>query len=92
MNAANSQKERNLARVNYIQLEDNNIRAQEDYDNLFYKLDSDAKQESSPLDFCRSLQCSDFPGQLNNPNSEKLEDMSHLEGTEGCSKPKYFTW
>ena len=82
-----SRKGEKLARVNYIQLEDNNIRAQEDYFNLFYQLDSDAEQESSPQDFCRPLKRSDFPDQLNNPNSEKLEDVSYLEGTEGCNKP-----
>ena len=82
-----SWKEEKLARANYIQHEDKDIRAQEDYNNLFYELDSDAKQESSPQDFCRPLQRSDCPGQLNNPNSEKLEDMSRLEGTEGCIQP-----
>jgi len=64
-----SQKREKLARVNYIQLKDKDIRAQEDYNNLFYKLDSNAEQESSPQDFCRPLQHSDFSGQLNNPNS-----------------------
>jgi hypothetical protein len=63
------------------------LRAQEDYNNLFYELDSNTKQESSPQDFCRPLQHSDFPAQLNNPNSEKLEDVSCLEGTEGSNKP-----
>jgi hypothetical protein len=78
-----SRKREKLARVNCIQLENNDIRAQEDYDNLFYELDSDAEQESSSQDFCRPLQHSDLPTQLNNPDSEKLEDMSSLEGTKG---------
>ena len=76
-----------MARVNYIQLKYNDVKAQEDYDNLFYELDSDAKEESTQQDFCKPLQHSDFPNQLSNPNSEKLEDMSHLEGTEGPKQP-----
>ena len=69
-----------MARVNLVWLKDSDVRAREEYDSLFYELDSDTKNE---LDFCRPLQCSDFPNQLSNPNSDKLEDMSRLEGTEG---------
>jgi len=57
-----------MARVNYIQLESNDIRAQEDYNNLFYNLESEAKEESNLQDFCRPLQCSDLPTQLNIPD------------------------
>src|SRR6202167_2291813 len=75
-----------MARVNLVQLEDNDVRAQEEYDSLFYELDSDAENELTQQDFCRPLQRSDFPTQLSNPNSEKLEDMSRLEGTEGPNR------
>jgi hypothetical protein len=78
-----SRKGEKLARVNYIRLENNDIRTQEDYDNLFYELDSNSEQESSSQDFCRPLQHSDLPAQLNSPNSEKLKDVSSLEGTKG---------
>jgi hypothetical protein len=50
-----SHKGEKLARVNCIQLEINDIRAQEDYNNLFYKLDSDTDREFSSQDFCRPL-------------------------------------
>ena len=38
-----------LARVNCIQFQDNNLRAQEDYDNLFYKLHSDSEEGADVL-------------------------------------------
>ena len=76
-----------MARVNHVRLEDNDVRAQEDYDSLFYELDSDAEDESARQDFCRPLQHSDFPNQPSNPTSEKLEDVSRLEGTEGPDQP-----
>ena len=63
------------------------IPAQEDYDNLFYELDSNIKEDSNQQNFCRPLQCSDFPIQLNSPSSEELEDMTHLEGTKGPHQP-----
>ena len=72
-----------MARVNHIRLKDNDVRAQEDYDSLFYELDSDTEGESTQQDLCRPLQRSGFPDQPSNPNSEKLEDTPHLEGTEG---------
>ena len=50
-----SWKGEKLARLNYVQLKSNDLRAQEDYNNLFYELDSDAKQESNPQNFCRPL-------------------------------------
>jgi hypothetical protein len=78
-----SRKGERMARVNLVCLEDNDVRAQEEYDSPFYELDSDAENELTQQDFGRPLQCSDFPNQPSNPNSEKLEDMSHLEGTEG---------
>jgi hypothetical protein len=49
-----------MARVNHVWLEDDDVRAQEEYDSLFYKLDSDAKNESTQQDFHRPLQCFDF--------------------------------
>ena len=76
-----------LARVNCIQLEDNDIRAQEDYDNLFYKLESDSEEGTDQQDFCRPLQHSDLPNQLSKPNLESLEEISSLEGTEGINLP-----
>ena len=63
-----------MARVNLVRLEDDDVRAQEEYDSLFYKLDSDTENELTQQDFCRPLQRSDFPNQPSNPNSEKLED------------------
>ena len=72
-----------MDRVNLVRLEDEDVRAQEEYDSLFYELDSDTEGESTQRDFCRPLQCSDFSNQPSNPDLEKLEDMSHLEGTEG---------
>ena len=71
-----SRKEERMARVNLVQLEDNDVRAQEEYDSLFYELDSEAENELTQQDFCRPLQHSDFPNQLSNPDSEKLEDVS----------------
>src|ERR1700683_257169 len=62
------------------------MRAQEDYNSLFYELDSDAEDELARQDFCRPLQHSDFPNQPSNPNSEKLEDVSRLEGIESPNR------
>ena len=76
-----------MARVNCIQLEDNDLKAQEDYDNLFYKLECDSEEGSDQQDFCRPLQHSDFPNQPNKPNSESLGETSSLEGTEGINLP-----
>ena len=72
-----------MARVNLVWLEDDDVRAQEEYDSLFYELDSDTENESTQQDFCRPLQHSDFSNQPSNLNLEKLQDMSRLEGTEG---------
>ena len=80
-----SRKGEKLARVNCIQLKDNNLRAQEDYDNLFYELESDSEEGSDQQDFCRPLQCSDLPNQPSKPKLESLEEMSSLEGTEGIN-------
>ena len=82
-----SRKGEKLARVSYVHLEDNDVQAQEDYDNLFYELDFDAEEESNQPNFHRPLQCSDLPNQLNTPSSEKLEDTSNLEGTKGLKQP-----
>ena len=76
-----------VRRVNCIQLEDNDLKAQDDYDNLFYELDSDSEEGNDQQDFCRPLQCSDFPNQPSKPNSESLEETSSLEGTEGINLP-----
>ena len=82
-----SRKGEKLARVNCIQLEDNNFKAQEDYNNLLYELESNSEEGSNQHDFYRPLQCSDLPNQLSKPNSESLEEMSSLEGTEGINLP-----
>ena len=50
-----------LGGVNCIQLEDNNLKAQGDYDNLFYELDSDSEEGNDQQDFHRPLHCSDLP-------------------------------
>ena len=76
-----------LARVNCIQLEDNDLEAQDDYDNLFYELDSDSEEGNDQQDFCRPLQCSDLPNQPSKPNSESLEETSSLEETKGINLP-----
>ena len=47
-----SRKGEKLARVNCIQLEDNDLKAQDDYDNLFYELESDSEEGSDQQDFC----------------------------------------
>ena len=82
-----SQKGEKLARVNFVHHKDNDVQAQENYDNLFYEQDSDIEEESNQRDFHRPLQCSDLPNQPNNTSSEKLEDTSSLEGTEGLKQP-----
>ena len=82
-----SRKGERLVRVNCIQLKNNNIRAQEDYNNLFYELESDSEEGTGQQDFCRPLQHSDLPNQLNKPNLESLEETSSLEGTKGFNLP-----
>ena len=65
----------------------NNLKAQDDYDNLFYELESDSEEGNDQQDFHRPLQCSDFPNQPTKPNSESLEETSSLEGTESINLP-----
>src|ERR1700691_1914696 len=48
-----SRKGERMARVNLVRLEDDDVRAQEEYDSLFYELDSDTEGESTQQDFCR---------------------------------------
>ena len=81
------EKGREIARVYCIQLEDNDLRAQEDYDNWFYELKSDSEEGANQQDFCRPLHHSDLPNQPSKPNSESLEETSSLEGTEGINLP-----
>ena len=76
-----------FARVNCIQLKDNDLKAQEDYNNLFYELESDSEEGGDQQDFCKPLQHSDLPNQPSKPNSESLEEMSSPEGTEGINLP-----
>jgi len=76
-----------MARVNSIQLEDNDLQAQEDYDDLFYNMDSDSEEGySEKPDFCEPLQCSDLPVQHANPSVIILEDVSSLKGTKDFSE------
>ena len=82
-----SRKGEKLARVNCIQLKDNDLRTQEDHDNLFYELESNSEEGTDQQDFCRPIQHSDLPNQLSKPNSESLEETSSLEGTEGIDLP-----
>ena len=74
-------------RVNCIQLEDNDIRAQNNYNNLFYDLESDSEEGTDQQDSCRPLQSSDLPNQPSKPHSEPLEETSNLEVTEGINLP-----
>ena len=78
-----------MVRVNYIQLEDDDVRAQEDYDNLFYELDSDAEEESTQRDFCKPLQCSDFPNQPSNHNIYR--EFQSARFYERCHTSKLFS-
>ena len=73
-------KEEKLARVNCIQLKDNDLRAQEDYNNLFYELESNSEESRNQQDFCRPLQHSYLTNQLGKPNSESqgLDRYQHL--------------
>jgi len=82
-----SWKGEKMARVNSIQLEDDDLRAQEDYNNLFYNMDSDSEEGySEKPDFCEPLQCSDLPVQHANPSMVILEDVSSLKGTKDFSE------
>jgi hypothetical protein len=61
--------------------------AQEDYNNLFYNMDSDSEEGySGELDFCEPLQCSDLPVQHANPSVVILEDVSNVKGTKDFSE------
>src|ERR1700676_4063726 len=82
-----SWKGKKKAQVNLIQLEDNDLQAQEDYDSLFYNLDSDSEEGSSNKpDFCEPLQCSNLPIQHTDPSMIILEDVSSLKGTKDSSE------
>ena len=84
-----SRKGEKLARVNCIQLEDNDLKAQDDYDNLFYELESDSEEGSDQQDFCRPLQRSNFPNQPSKPNSESLEETSFGCGNYSAFRFKF---
>src|SRR5882762_9807887 len=76
-----------MLQVNLIQLKDNDLQAQEDYDNLFYDLDSDSEEGSySKPDFCESLQCFDLPIQHADPSMIKLKDVFSLDGIKDSSE------
>jgi len=76
-----------MAWVNLIQLEDNNLWAQEDYDSPFYDLNSDLEEGSFyKPDFCELLQHSDLPIQHANPSMINLEDVSSLKETKDSSE------
>src|SRR5882762_2861967 len=76
-----------MVQVNSIQLKDNDLRAQEDYDDLFYNMDSDSEEGySERQDVCKPLQCSDLPIQHANPSMIILEDVSSLKGTKDFLK------
>jgi hypothetical protein len=68
-----------MAQVNLIQLKNNDLRAQKDYNSLFYDLDPDSEEGSSNKpDLCEPLQCSDLPIQHTDPSMINLEDVSSL--------------
>ena len=61
------------ARVNFVQLSPEEIRAQDEYDTLYYELDSKEETGSGiQSDFCRPLQSSDFPTQHDHPIVKQL--------------------
>ena len=51
---------RKVSKSKFSQLEDNDIRAQEDYDNLFYDLESDSEEGTNQQDFYKLFQHSDL--------------------------------
>ena len=76
-----------MAWVNLIQYKDNDLQAQKDYINIFYKLDPDSKEDSfNKPDFCKPLQCSDLPIQYANPSMIKLKNVFSLKGTKNSSE------
>ena len=82
-----SHKGEKMAPVNLIQLKDDDLRAQEYYDNLFYKLHSDSEEgHSDKWDFCEPLCCSDLPIQHTNLSMIKWEDVSSMEETKDSFK------
>jgi hypothetical protein len=77
--------------ANFVQPSWAEIQAQEDYDALYYDLDSKDETEKttngiSQLDFCEPLQCSHFPNQHAVPSVNQLEDSSSLEGFNDSSE------
>jgi hypothetical protein len=76
------------ARVNFVQLSPKEIRAQDEYDTLYYELDSKEETGSGiQSDFCRPLQSSDFPTQHDHPIVKQLVEISSLEGPQSSSEP-----
>ena len=76
-----SRKGERQARVNYVQLEEMDYEAQENYDNLYYELDSEDEQ-----DFHEPLQPIDLSSQRVNPSAINLEKEANLEGTNNSSE------
>jgi hypothetical protein len=79
------------ARTNFVQPSRAEIQAQEDYDALYYDLDSENETEGTnngtpQPDFCEPLQRSDFPNQHAIPSMNQLEDSSSLEGFNDSSE------
>jgi hypothetical protein len=77
------------ARVNLIQYNDEDSKAQDQYDALYYNLDSDnedASNSTSQQDFCRPLQILDTPVQHINPSVMELNEESTLEGETNSYK------
>jgi hypothetical protein len=70
------------AHTNFILLSDPELEALNDYDELYYAMESEDESTSEPQDFCSPFQSSNWPLQI------KSDDKSSLEGEQGeTSKP-----
>jgi hypothetical protein len=77
-----SRKGERQACANFISLSDLEIEALNDYDELYYRMESEDESTSKLQDFCSHFQSSDWTLQI------KSEDKSSLEGEQGeTSKP-----
>ena len=81
-----ARKGEKLVRTNFA-AGDVDSQAQEEYDELFYGLESDSEDLIEEQDFCSPLQRPDPTSHLASPSKELLTKEPNLKGTEGSIEP-----
>jgi len=85
-----SRKGEKQARANFISLSDQELEALNDYDNLYYEMESEDESTSEPQDFCSPFQSSDQPLQNISEDASSLEGELETLTTSELVSPRTF--